>query len=56
MDYEDDNDYCVMCEQILPSNKGILGFIPRKVYKFKDGYYCEKCAQIKSKKLRNQKR
>jgi len=46
----DEERFCQRCEQRLPDGKSpLMAFIDRdeKIYQFKDGYYCSKCAKIK---------
>lgn len=42
--------YCQKCERKI-NNLPIIG---EKFYKFKDGIYCEKCAEAKVKKSRGE--
>jgi len=43
--------FCMRCEQRLPEQIGgkVFGllFKQEKVYEFKNGFYCEKCAKVK---------
>ena len=46
------NEFCDMCEQILP--KGFSFFGSKKKVKMKSGVYCETCARIKITKSRGE--
>ena len=47
-----ETDYCQGCGQRLPHK--ILGMITgQKAYSFDDGYYCQKCAEIRVKRDRD---
>ncbi len=39
-------EYCTGCKQKLPL-KVLGGIMGNKVYEFEDGNYCQKCAEIK---------
>ena len=47
----EDKIFCQKCEQRLPSQSGgFMGFLKlesQKVYEFKEGFYCDKCAKVK---------
>ena len=38
--------FCVKCEKLLPK-PSLINIGKEKVFEFKDGYYCEKCARVK---------
>ena len=47
---ENNKRFCEKCEQRLPDQQGmIMGLLNKgpKVYEFKEGFYCEKCAKAK---------
>jgi hypothetical protein len=43
--------YCTKCERKINN----IPFVGEKFVKFKDGIYCQKCAEVKVKEMREKK-
>ncbi len=48
---DQEKKFCVGCERAL-SPPIIMNWGGEKMYEFKDGFYCEKCAKIRVDKVR----